>query len=263
MEPSFAAIFTFQDAAGDYCFYISWKKVNDLDGGQTRTSFVRGAKKWTRFNAGANGPEKLLNATLTDLKMPSSWAIELLASHTLTAKQVRRLPVHLVSFTDGITLDQAVLMRQEPNQRFIRYREMTDLKSARQMTTYQYFIRNTDYTIELSKFNDIIYINSPGQNLETPRMQTDSWSLNVYRQNWDNLFAENAALKAGKRVEWAESANMEMWFPKNMKPGFDDEVSGDEQDVDIQSTEDENDDDGDGFTHLIGNLNAIVELVKG
>jgi hypothetical protein len=119
------------------------------------------------------------------------------------------------------------------------------LKTIQQRMTYRFFLKDIDYTVELSKYQDrslaarrslVVPPEGPTVTYE-PR-----WSLDVYQMDWDRKFTTNERLEVGERADWSDDVNE--WFPEDF----------------TKSSEDE--DTGNGFAHLMEKLKALGRVIK-
>ena len=240
MKPIYSAIFTFADEAGDLRLFAAWDEV--LDTASRSSDFEPRESKWTRFQRDAAAPTKLLNVSLTDLHTAAAWQFEILVADSVDST---KLPAMLQTFASSVRIDAAAATRQRPSESFVLHKPVTTLKSVRQIISYRYNVRETDYTLELTRFQDRIYPKRKSlvENV-VPKAYTPRWGVNVYRVEWDNLFAKNERLAVGDTAEWDD--DLEDWFPGDIGPNTPAEKAPGE----------------DCFTQLMQKLERIEKLVR-
>jgi hypothetical protein len=238
VRPTYNVNFTFQDAAGDVCLSISWSEQVD---NRRKTSSLNSCRpRWTRLKAGASRATTLINMSLTNLETGLAWAVELLSSRVLDED---RVPSRLVDFADEVSVDREIMTKAtQANQRFMVYPTIPGLKAVRQMITWQFDISKSDYSLEVTKFNDTIY--DPTQPFHPPQLSKDSWSLSLESVVWKTSFAENESLAIGARADWND--DIATWFDKDIGT----------------ANVDDDDEEPDGFSQLLDKLNDIETLLR-
>ncbi|KAI7229986.1 hypothetical protein KC330_g7175 [Hortaea werneckii] len=203
VKPTFSADFMFHDSAD-------------------RVEYVEKERKWTRFERDSGDPTPLLDINLTDLNSGWAWQFDILASQPVDE---RKVPDTLQNFANSIrihALSAAKLKGKDPF--VLRYTVLSNLISVQERTCYSYVIANSEFNLEISRFQTRIYRPHPSmaapENGPRASSRTRSntyeprWSLSVYRQAWDTLFNENERLPVGQGVEW--KSDMATWFPADI-----------------------------------------------
>jgi hypothetical protein len=184
-----------------------------------------------------------MNMSLLDLESGLAWAIELTGSRAVDEK---RLPPKLANFPNEVSIDAQIMSSaREPDQRFLRYPVTSGLKHVRQMITYEFDITRTEYTLDVTKFNDTVY--DASQPPQTPTLSKDAWSLSLDCVAWKTNFAMNESLPIGERADWDD--DFSKWFAKDMGTADDDD-------------DDDEEEEPDGFLQLLAKLNEIEALVR-
>lgn len=231
VKPIYTAIFTFADAAGDLRLSISWHEVHHDKG--TTYDLESNSGKWTRLDRDTGAETSLFDASLMDLSSSLAWQVDILAAQPV---EESRLPPALKKFAHSVKFDSTAIGMHDANRPFVRYGTAPNLKSIRQRIAYCYSISNTDFTLELSRRQERAFRGRLAESIVSePR-----WCLEVYRNEWDSWFGQNARLAIGEGTEWCDESDS--WFPKDIGPGVPD--------------------DGDGFLQLMEKLNTIEALIK-
>ncbi|KAI7531054.1 hypothetical protein KC331_g14335 [Hortaea werneckii] len=247
VKPTFSADFKFYDSAGNLCLTIEWQEaLEHMD--SDRVEYVQKYRKWTRFERDSGNSTPLLDINLTDLNSGRAWQFDILASQPVDE---RKVPDALQKFANSIrihALSAAKLKGKDPF--VLRYTVLSNLISVQERTCYNYVIANSEFNLEISRFQNRIYhprpsMAAPEEAAHPPsRAKPDTyeprWSLSVYRQAWDTLFNENERLPVGQGVEW--KSDMATWFP-----------------ADIGSEASEKEDVG--WSQLMDNLGQIEAMV--
>ncbi|EME89218.1 uncharacterized protein MYCFIDRAFT_193188 [Pseudocercospora fijiensis CIRAD86] len=236
VKPVFAAIFVFDDIHGALQLYMTWHELEEkqADGPE----YLLEQTKWTRLDRDTNRPTPLLDMSLTDLHTGSAWQFEIAASRSVEEYKV---PQNLRDFAKRVTIDPVQAVKQMADKSFIRYNPFMRLYSFRQEVIFRYNILNSDYTLELKRFQDRIFstqqmlIEKPKVTVYEPR-----WGLNVFRTDWDTAFSKNERLPIGEVADWDDT--FEVVFPSDIGPDVED--------------------NGDGFEQLLGKLDKIAALVR-
>ncbi|KXT13608.1 hypothetical protein AC579_9771 [Pseudocercospora musae] len=236
VKPVFAAIFVFDDANGALQLHMSWHELEETkaDGPE----YLLEQAKWTRLDRDTNRPTPLLDMSLTDLHTGSAWQFEIAASRSVEEYKV---PQNLRDFAARVTIDPVQAAKQSAEKSFVRYNPFMRLRSFRQEVCFRYNILNSDYTLELKRFQDRIF--STQQTLvEKPKVTVYEarWGINVFRTDWDTAFSKNERLPIGEVADWDD--DFDVVFPSDIGPDVED--------------------DGDGFEQLLGKLDRIAALVR-
>ncbi|KAF7191296.1 hypothetical protein HII31_07319 [Pseudocercospora fuligena] len=237
VKPVFAATFVFDDANGALQLHMTWHELEEkkADGPE----YLLEQAKWTRLDRDTNRPTPLLDMSLTDLHTGSAWQFEIAASRSVEEYKV---PQNLRDFAARVTIDPIQAVKQSADKSFVRYNPFMRLRSFRQEVSFRYNILNSDYTLELKRFQDRIF--STQQTLvEKPKVTVyePRWGVNVFRTDWDTAFSKNERLPIGEVADWDDT--FEVVFPSDIGPDVED--------------------DGDGFEQLLGKLDGIAALVRG
>jgi len=216
VKPEYTAIFTFHDEAGDLRLSVDWQESHD-SGAQT-SDFRQPAPRWTRLHRDTGAPSTLLNANLTNLATGSAWQFDIQAVQKVDKA---RLSPQLARFAESLRFDAEAARRQSADRPFVKFNPSTNLKSLQQRISYHYRIAlgNSDYTLELSRFQDRVYpsraapadpaISSTETTVCEPR-----WSISVFRTDWDTWFGLNESLGIGAQADWSD--DMSAWFPEDL-----------------------------------------------
>ncbi|EME49252.1 hypothetical protein DOTSEDRAFT_58497 [Dothistroma septosporum NZE10] len=238
VRPSYAADFVFDNSKGDLCLRVTWLQSSDSE--TNELEFGEPTKEWICLDRDTGHATKLVDVSLTDPQNGSAWQFEMLSSEVV---EHSKLPHELRRFANRIRIDPVALRKKANDQSFVVFNPFVQPKMVRQMIRYQYGIKGTDYTLELSQFQDRIYAarKSVADNV-VPTVYEPRWGLNVFRIEWDTMFTKNARLTIGASADWGD--DMENWFPQDWDPDVDD-VGG-----------------HDGFGQLLRKLMKIEKLVR-
>jgi len=253
VKPEYTAILTFTDEGGDLRLSVDWQETQDYSA--QSTDFVRKATKWTRLDRDTGAPSPIFDVSLTDLNTGSAWQFDIVAAQSI---EESRLPQQLVRFAEKLAIDTNAARKRSADRLFVVHTPHANLKSLQQRISYHYRIAigNSDYTLELSQFQDRVYaarqapapsfINSAaGLTIYEPR-----WSLNVFRADWDTNFAQNERLEIGAMVVWSD--DVESWFPQDLNANGSTSTNDDEKpDAEV------------GWKQLMEKLVRIEALVQG
>lgn len=204
VKPVYSATFIFADAAGNLRLAIEWQEAQDVN--NTQSSFEELSRKWTRLERDTGTPTQLLDVSLTDLTTGLAWQFDILASQPVDEA---RVPPGLVEYAKKLQFNLAIAKEPSSNKPFVRIINNAALRSYQQRTSYRYTLANSDFKLELSRFQDAVY---PAPTVYEPR-----WSLGLYRSEWDTMFSANERLGVGKQTGWPD--DLEAWFPRNVGPG--------------------------------------------
>lgn len=236
VKPIYTAIFTLADKAGDLQLEVSWHSVDDGDRGTLERLLTR----WTRLDRGATSASSLVDINLLNLKTGTAWQFDLTASQIV---EIDRLSPELQRFTDTIQIDEKAAKQQRADKPFVRWSPNASVKQLQQRTTYQFGIANSDFYLELSRFQDRIFT-------QKSRMPGDSecqvyeqrWGLEVYHNTWDKHLAMNEHIAVGQMADWDD--DVKTWFPEDDVPGDFAQVKGEK-----------------GFEQLVAKLGVIEKVV--
>ncbi|KXT01537.1 hypothetical protein AC578_4548 [Pseudocercospora eumusae] len=237
VKPVFAATFVFDDANGALQLHMSWHELEE--GKADGPEYLLEQAKWTRLDRDTNRPTPLLDMSLTDLHTGSAWQFEIAASRSVEEYKV---PQNLRDFASRVTIDPIQAVKQSADKSFVRYNPFIRVRSFRQEISFRYNILNSDYTLELKRFQDRIF-STPQTLVEKQKVTVYEarWGVNVFRTDWDTAFSKNESLPIGEAADWDDT--FEVVFPSDIGPDVED--------------------DGDGFEQLLGKLDRIAALVRG
>ncbi|KAK5120969.1 hypothetical protein LTR85_005753 [Meristemomyces frigidus] len=242
VKPVYSVIFTFADEVGNLRLVVEWQEAQDVF--NMKTSFEQLSRKWTRLERDIDTPTSLLDVSLTDLTTGSAWQFDVLATQAVDES---RLPQQLVDFAHNLQFDPAVAKKQSTDRLFVRVSPHATLRSVQQRISYRYTITNSDFKLELSRFQDRMYTGRVSSVTSTglPKVHEPRWSLSVYRTEWDTMFSQNERLPVGEQTTWQD--DVATWFPYDVGPGSSILANGD---------------DGAGWGQLMEKLVRIEALVQ-
>lgn len=235
VRPSYGAEFIIEnsDKKGDLRLCMAWTESDVDDNGKVQ--FAEVEKKWTRLDRHTGTTTRLLDVSLLDLtKAGSTWQLDITSA---ASEDVTRLPMNFQEFPQRVKINPSIALQPTSNRCFIEYNPSVKPKSLRQTIRYQYMITGTDYTLELSQYQDRKYV--PKEKEVEEVVDMTRWSLNVFRIEWDNMFEKNQSLKIGTQAEWKDE--IQEWFPKDW------EYVGPEED---------------GFVSLMDKLGEIEKRIR-
>ena len=210
-KPVCSVVFIFQDEAGDLRLTVSWLLSQSFE--QLNVEFDPISTKWTRLERDTGDAASIIDVSLTDLAAGTAWHFDMQASQ---AVDPTRLSKTYIEFAASLKVDAAAVRKQSAEKCFAIYRPNSKLKSIHQRISYRYGIMTTDYTLEISRFQDRVFpprTNSSVLTVHEPTVYEPRWSLQIYRNAWDTMFTDNERLDVGQGVEWDNK--MDNWFPKD------------------------------------------------
>ncbi|KAI7277584.1 hypothetical protein KC345_g6537 [Hortaea werneckii] len=221
VKPTFFADFTFHDSAGDLCLKIEWHEALEHRNAD-KVEYVEETRKWTRFERDSGNATPLLDINLTDLNSGWAWQFDILASQPVDEKKV---PDMLQKFANSIRIDAVPAAKLKTKDPFVlRYNALSNLVHVQERTCYRYVIANSEFNLEISRFQNRIYHPRPSvaapegvprtSSRAAPDTYEPRWSLSVYSQAWDTFFNQNERLPVGQGVEWRN--DMASWFPADI-----------------------------------------------
>lgn len=213
-----------------------------------RAEYVQKYRKWTRFERYSGNSTPLLDVNLTDLNSGRAWQFDILASQPVDE---RKVPDTLQKFANSIRIHALSAGKLKTKDAFVlHYNALSNLINVQERTCYSYVIANSEFNLEISRFQNRICHPRSSPAAPENAAHTSSraahetyeprWSLSVYRQAWDTLFNENERLPVGQGVGWRN--DMATWFP----PDIGSEAS-EKEDV--------------GWSQLMDNLGQIEAMV--
>lgn len=212
VKPTYTAIFTFIERSGDMTLSMSWNETEDS--GDRTTKFTQTSKKWTKLDQDTTASSRLIDVSLVNLKHGSAWHFDMQASQRVTE---RRLPAGLIDFADKVSIDPNSARKQAIDRPFVSIRPHKHLKSLQQRIAYRYRLSQSDYALELTRFQDCEYqskaslISATEATVFEPR-----WSLSVHHLNWDKMLSANESMSIGEMAEWED--DIATWFPECSGP---------------------------------------------
>lgn len=235
VKPVYTAILTFGEKAGDLQLEVSWHPVDD--GGQV--ILEQASKRWSRLDRGATTASSLVDINLLNLESGTAWQFDMTASQVV---EENRLPPELQRLTDTIRIDDFAAQQQRTDKPFVRWNTNASVKQLQQRTTYQFGIANSDFYMELSRFQDRVF--APRSRMAGDadcQVYEPRWSLEVFHNTWDKLLARNEHITVGQAADWED--DVKTWFPEDDIPGDFEQVKGEK-----------------GFEQLVAKL-ALIEKV--
>ena len=228
VQPMYSIVFTFEDSAGDLRLTVTWKLMQDAD--SKDEAFEGVSKKWARLERAAEdanpktgieqydpnaGMSSLLDVALTDLNTGMAWQFDVNAAQAVDKS---RLSESYVEFEHSIKVNNEAVRKRSAEKLFVFYRPSgVRVKSIQQNVSYRYYLSQTDYNLELTRFQNRVF---PPRTAETmsfsstaPTVFEPRWSLSVYRTEWDQTLSENEHLPIGQKANWAD--DVDTWFPED------------------------------------------------
>ncbi|RMZ07557.1 hypothetical protein D0860_05057 [Hortaea werneckii] len=247
VKPTFSADFTFHDSAGNLRLTIEWQEALEHMN-SARVEYVEKGRKWTRFERDSGNATPLLDINLTDLNTGWAWQFDILASQPVDE---RKVPNMLQNFAKSVRVDAVPAAKLKTKYPFVlRYNAPSNLISVQERTCYSYVIANSEFNLEISRFQNRTYHArfstaapknaAPTSSRAAPDTSEPRWSLSVYCEAWGKLFNENERLPIGQGVEW--KGEMATWFPA---------------DIGSEASEKE----GVGWSQLMDNLGQIEAMI--
>lgn len=205
VKPIYTAVFIIADNAGDMCLETSWKERAD------EPELEELSRTWTRLDRGTTSQSSLIDISLLNLKNSSAWHFELSASN---AVDTNRLAPELWNLGKTIRADINIARQQCPEKPFVRWYNHVPVKMLQQRTSYLFALKNSNYTLELTRFQDHVFTHRT-HSLAEPNCEVyePRWSLEVYHSMWDTLFTRNEHLNVGAMVDWDDG--VKTWFPED------------------------------------------------
>lgn len=238
----YSVAIVFADAGGDLQLAMTW--VESQDEGSDTVAFEVVSKKWTRPERQSPSAVPILDVSLKSLSTGSAWHVSVESRQPV---EDAHLSQSLCDFSDGIRLDLDAVRQWVTDRPFVKHKAFpSQLKRMHQRMSYRFGVKASDYTVELSRFQDFEFQERPPTLLRAARGPTvyePRWSLEVYRAEWDQMFTLNERLPIGERADWDASADV--WFPEDM--------------TDESTTEGESR----GFAQLMEKLNALSKVLTG
>jgi len=217
---------------------MSWHEVEDSPD-SNRSELVELSRTWTRLDRSAPSSSSLLDISLLNVTGSSAWNFDISASQAI---ENSRLAPEFHNIANSIRLDAAAARAQRSDKKFVRWNPYAPVKTLQQRTSYLFALKNSNYTLELTRFQDRVFPGRPGgveAEVYEPR-----WGLEVYHSVWDTLFARNEHLSIGEMVDWDDG--VKTWFPE------DDDMD------DLGQIKGET-----GFGQLVEKLGEVEKLVLG
>ncbi|KAK4958606.1 hypothetical protein LTR66_013166 [Elasticomyces elasticus] len=201
--------------AGLYRFEIAFQ--------QSDKEFETTSRKWSRCEKYSNEPTALLDVSSINLADGHAWHLGMLASQSV---EKDRVPAAFVAFADGVGINKKAFRAGEST--FINYpRGSVGLKKWTQKTSWAFRIGQSDYRVEVTKFQETVFPSwqSQFENQTQTLAQEPRWSVSVHLPKWDVTSDQNRKLGIGQGTEW--TADFPTWFPEDEHPGHGIVGSGD------------------------------------
>lgn len=210
VKPIYTAVFIIADHAGDMCLEISWKERTDSSN-SSQPEFEELSRTWTRLDRGTTSQSSLVDISLVNLKNSSAWHFELSASHAVDTKKLTLEHYNMDKF---VRVDAQIARQQRTDKPFVRWSPYPCVKMLQQRTSYLFALKNSNYTLELTRFQDRIYTHRP-HSFEEPNCENyePRWSLEVYHSMWNTLLTRNEHLAVGAMTDWDDG--VKTWFPED------------------------------------------------
>ena len=239
VKPIYTAVWIIADNAGDMRLEMSWQEDGDRHG-SSQPELVELSRTWTRLDRGSTSSSSLIDISLLNLKNSSAWHFELSASHVVDNK---RLTSDQEAMVGSVRADLKTARQQPPDTPFVKWHPYIRVKTLQQRTSYLFALKNSSYTLELTRFQDRVYA-PRAYPAWTGECQTyePRWSLEVYHSMWDTLLTRNEHLAVGAMVDWDDG--VKTWFPE------DDDIT------DLAQVKGDT-----GFEQLVAKLGQLEELV--
>lgn len=237
IRPVYTVIFTLADEAGDIRLIIQWHEQQS-GSGSDNVSFAEISRKWLRLDRGAEAATPLIDISLCNLENSTAWQFNLA---TTQAIDLARLPQNLRSIAKSIRIDPAAMRKQRTSQPWVTWHSLAPIKSLQQRVSHRYGLGTSDYTVELTRFQDRAFTAEPNRAFSVATYEP-RWSLEVYHNAWDTMFTTNERVAVGEQAEWNDTAAS--WFPEDEF-----EVSGGPNN------------EGKGFKQLLARLGELKSIV--
>lgn len=237
IKPIYTAVFVIADDAGDMCLEISWTEKAD---GISQPESEPLSRTWTRLDRGNTSQSSLVDISLLDLKNSSAWHFDLSASNAVDES---KLAPRYHNLADSIRVDIDIARQQRTDKPFVRWNSYATVTMLQQRTSYLFALKNSNYTLELTRFQDRVFthqarsVKEPDCKICEPR-----WSLEVYHSMWATLLTRNEHLAVGTMADWDDG--VKTWFPE------DDDME------DFAQVKGEG-----GFEQLVAKLDQVEKLV--
>ena len=149
----YTAIFTIADRGGDLRLIKTWHEVDEYGDGKN-TTLEELSRSWTRMDRDATSPTLLYDVGLCNLQEEGShWHFGLSTAQTV---EDSRLPESLKDFANHLGID-ATAARKDEGDLFVQLRREAPVKKLQQRTSYRYGLMHSDYTLDLTHFQDRIF----------------------------------------------------------------------------------------------------------
>lgn len=228
--PKYSAVFVFEDPKkGNLQLSMTWGETTEPD--EDELQFSTPTIEWARLDRDTGRATELMEMSWMDLQSGFAWQFEILATQ---AEDASKMPEDFKRFAQNVQFDAVAAKQQPPTKPFVICRFPLPLRTLRQSIKHHYGIVGTDYTLEISQFQDREYQRGGGD--AHVKVYEPRWGLGVFYSKWDNTFGQNERLPIGQGAKWDD--DMDEWFPaeKHVKEP--------------------------GFPHLVEQLGKIEELVR-
>lgn len=217
VRPLYTAIFTFAGKSGNHRLQVEWCEAHN-DGSRNTDAITLDlvSKRWSRLEHESTALSPVIDVSMSDLNTSTAWQVDLLAAPQVIEES--KLPSEIASFSKYLRTSKVTDIDSDNACNFTFWKPLAKLISVQQRISYQYTITNSDYTLELSRFQDRRYPPNPKLTPSTtqPIIYEPRWSLNLFRKDWDGMLAENERLKVGERADWP--GDVDRWFPRDVGP---------------------------------------------
>ncbi|KAK3696548.1 hypothetical protein LTR37_017890 [Vermiconidia calcicola] len=242
VKPVYSAVFVFAEDSGDLRLTVSWEETQDV--GSSAATFELVSRKWARLERDTGSLSPIVDVCLKDLISGFAWQFDIQATQAVNES---RLSEKLLDFSQSIKINAVEARKASPDKLYVIHRPFVGhLKSIQQRISCRYGIFGSDYTLELTRFQDRTF--QPRRSLIEPPKEgavyEPRWSLDVYRLEWDKEFTKNERLAIGESADWKH--DVDTWFPE-----------------DITSDSRSEDGGGVGFAQLMEKLRRVGKLMKG
>ncbi|KAI5369469.1 hypothetical protein Slin15195_G003450 [Septoria linicola] len=247
VRATFSAVFVFEEEGkkvGDLRLVKSWHETKDEE--DVSYQLVEDPDQWTRLDRDIGAPVQLVDLALTDLHTGGAWQFDITSTRSIDKG---KLPITMLDFAKNVKIDTAAALRHDEVECFVTCRSAVPFKALRQEVHYRYNIRQSDYRLDLVRFQNFAYrqgkrisqtvsVVTEGQE-ERQDVPKSAWGLSVSRADWNSEFSKNERLPVGTSAEWPD--DMESWFPASV---FDDDYGSD------------------GFRSLVSKLAKIEKVLR-
>ena len=159
VEPIYTAVFVFENPSGELHFTISWQFDQSAYSSSSECNII--SQIWTR------SPVELINMNIYSLSSGRAWQFDLLASQPVEP------PKELRAWARNLKLKKGE----------VGYLSTSVVNSYRQQAIYRFNVVKSEYTLELSWFQD----------KADKIVRERRWAAQVFRGEWDFAGGERKA----------------------------------------------------------------------